>query len=107
MKSVLLATLGMALMLNTNAQVTYSLDQLQGAWWSDYTNPTADFMIQGNEVWLDYDAEFHPCEIKGDLLIFNLGEFIGDVESRIISLSGNTLVLESLDTQNKTTYTRE
>jgi len=31
-----------------SCSATYSLDQLQGAWWSDFKNPTADFAINGN-----------------------------------------------------------
>ena len=31
----------------------YELTELQGAWWSEPANPTADFSIQGDQVWLD------------------------------------------------------
>ena len=70
------------------------MDQLQGAWWSDADNPTADFFIDGNQVWLDYDSEFHPCSIEGNILIFDLGEELGLVKNRIIIIDGDRLILE-------------
>lgn len=84
----------------------FKIDQLQGAWWSDLKNPTADFAIQGNEVWLDYDSQYHPCKIENDILIFNLGEGIGNVKKKIISIKGDALVLEALDSKKRTKYIR-
>jgi hypothetical protein len=82
----------------------YELTQLQGAWWSDHTNSTADFSIDGEQVWLDYDSQYHPCRIEGDVLIFNLGD-LGYVRNRIISLVGNKLVLEHIETKQRRTLT--
>ena len=84
----------LAAVLPAHAGVEFTLEQLQGAWWSDMQNPTADFAINGNEVWLDADAKYHPCRIEGNILIFDLsgGEL---VRSRIVSLEGDQLVLET------------
>ncbi len=80
------------------------LGQLQGAWWSGPANPTADFSIEGNQVWLDFDSQYHPCRIEGDVLVFDLGD-LGLVKNRIISLKGDKLVLEHLETKQKRTLT--
>lgn len=82
----------------------YGLTELQGAWWSDPTNPTADFSIEGDQVWLDYDSQYHPCRVEGDVLIFDLGD-LGYVRNRIISLEGNKLVLEHIGTNQRRTLT--
>ncbi len=63
-------------------------------------------MIQGDEVWLDIDAAFHPCVIKGDLLIFLMNNEIGKIENKIISIYENKLILENKLTNNKTEYIR-
>ncbi len=89
------------------AQPMYTLDELQGAWWSDTNNPTADFAITNAEVWLDFDASYHPCSItSGDVLVFELGSENGTVEQKIISLDATTLVLESLVTGERVVYTQ-
>ena len=90
-----------------SAQPAYSLDRLQGAWWSSPDAPTADFYIQGEEVWLDYDAAFHPCGLVGDILIFHLPGDMGPVEQRILRLDGDELVLQHLMTLQETVYTRK
>ena len=82
----------------------YELTELQGAWWSDPANPTADFSIQGDQVWLDYDSQYHPCRIEGDVLVFDLGD-LGYVRNRIISLADNKLVLEHIETKRRRTLT--
>jgi hypothetical protein len=87
------------------AAMQFELKQLQGAWWSDPANPTADFSIAGNEVWLDYDSQYHPCRLEGDVLVFDLGD-LGFVKNRIISLKGDKLVLEHLETKQKRTLIR-
>ena len=53
-QSLLIAFLMLACVCR--AQPMYDLDELQGAWWSDTSNPTADFAITNAEVWLDFDA---------------------------------------------------
>ena len=78
----------------------FELKQLQGAWWSDSASPTADFSIAGDQVWLDYDSQYHPCKVEGDVLAFDLGD-LGLVKNRIISLKGNKLVLEHLETRQR------
>ena len=100
MKKLLLSSFFLLSLLScTNPR--YTLDQLQGAWWSDVDNPTADFFIDGDKVWLDYDSEFHPCRIEGDILIFDLGEEIGLVKNKIISFEGDHLVLTNQQNQKK------
>ena len=83
----------------------FRIEQLQGAWWSDFQNPTADFAIHGNEVWLDFDAGYHPCRIEGDMLIFELGG--GEtVKSKIVSLQDDQLVLETPEDGQRRTLRR-
>ena len=87
----------------------YSLSDLQGAWWSDHESPTADFAIQGDRIWLDHDSEYHPCRIAGrDTLVYELGPDMGTIKRRIVSLEGDTLVLEGIvhDGPTRTTYVR-
>ncbi|MFC2133670.1 hypothetical protein ACFLTH_03560 [Bacteroidota bacterium] len=90
----LLLTLISFIALSACTPSEFTLEKLQGAWWSDADNPTADFFIDGNQVWLDFDSEFHPCRIEGDILIFDLGEELGLVKNRIISIDGDRLILE-------------
>ena len=92
--------------LSLSAAPRFRIEQLQGAWWSDLTNPTADFGIRGEQVWLDSDSRFHSCKIEGDILIFELGPGIGPVKNRIISVKGNQMVLENLTTNEKRSLTR-
>ena len=80
--------------------------ELQGAWWSDSNNPTADFAIHGNQVWLDYDSQYHPCTVEGDVLVFDLGPGLGSVRNRIISLKDDKLVLKHMETEQERTLTR-
>ena len=83
----------------------FRIEQLQGAWWSDFQNPTADFSIRGNEVWLDSDAEYHACRIEGDILIFELSGS-DEARSRIVDLQGDRLVLETPDGGSRRALTR-
>lgn len=106
MKKIFLRIL-LLISLSSCTSQRFTLDQLQGAWWSDTDNPTADFFIDGNQVWLDYDSDFHPCRIEEDLLIFDLGEDLGLVKNRIIDLSGNRLVLENTIDKEKQTLIRK
>jgi hypothetical protein len=93
------------LLLSAYAVAELRIEQLQGAWWSDMQNPTADFAIHGDEVWLDSDAEHHPCRVEGDILIFELGG--GELaQNRIVSLQGDQLVLESPEGGQRRTLTR-
>lgn len=88
------------------AAAPYSLDQLQGAWWSDPNNTTADFAIDGDTVWLEFDSVYHPCKIQGDMLVFDLGPEHGKVENRIISVEGDRMVMESPATKERVVLTR-
>jgi hypothetical protein len=90
-----------------HAQEMYRLEDIQGAWWSDKTSPTADFAITGLEVWLDYDSAYHPCTITTDnVLVFDLGSD-GRVEHRIVRVDARTLVLENLESHEVQTYTKD
>jgi hypothetical protein len=82
----------------------FDLKQLQGAWWSDPGTTTADFAILEDKVWLDFDGEYHPCRIEGDILIFELPH--GSVRNRIVSIEGDRMVLEYLQTKERTVLTR-
>lgn len=102
----LLSIVAMLASLPLFAASKFKIEQLQGAWWSDLTNPTADFGIQGDQVWLDLDSGYHPCKIEGDVLVFELGPEIGSVRNRIVSIKGDQLVLENLDSKKKWSLTR-
>jgi len=81
----------------------FKLEQLQGAWWSDPGNITADFGIDGDQVWLD--SLYYPCRIEGDMLIFQLPDGV-TVVNRIISLEGDRLVIENQFKKEKIVLTR-
>ncbi len=91
--------------LPTLAAPKFELKQLQGAWWSDSSAPTAEFGIHGEQVWVDSDSEYHPCKIDGDILIF---QFDADrvVKNRIVSLKGDRMVLQDMTTKKKSVLTR-
>ena len=103
--SILILVLAL-LSLSTPAAPNFKIKQLQGAWWSNLRNPTADFGIHGDQVWLDSDSRYHPCRVENDILIFELGPELGSVKNRIISIKGATMVLENLATKQRTTFTR-
>jgi hypothetical protein len=93
----------------TSEKETYTLSQLQGAWWSDPESPTADFAIHGAEIWFDYDSKYHPCRIAGgDTLVYDLGPELGIIRQRIVSLEEDTLILEITfyGETTRTTYRR-
>ena len=89
-----------------SCSASYSLDQLQGAWWSDFKNPTADFAINGNSVWLDSDSRYHPCRIEGDRLVFELSGGQGAVVNKIVNVGNDTLLLEDAVTNARILYKR-
>ena len=89
------------------AEPTFILAQLEGAWWSDsdLSSPTAAFAVRGDQVWLDHSAQYHPCRIEDDVLVFQLN--YGEVRNRIISLNVDKLVLESLPEKDVWSLTRK
>ena len=98
------AILSATMLFNASAAAQFRMEQLQGAWWSDRQNPTADFAIHGNEVWLDSDAGYHPCRVEENILIFELGAEV--VWNRIVSLQGDQLVLEAPEGGQRRTLSR-
>jgi hypothetical protein len=91
---------------SVSCSAIYSLDQLQGAWWSNFKNPTADFAIAGNLVWLDSDSRYHPCRIEGDRLVFDLSGGQGLVVHKIVSIEDDALLLEHVLTNTRMLYRR-
>ena len=91
---------------SVSCSASYSLDQLQGAWWSNFKNPTADFAISDNRVWLDTDSQYHPWTIEGDRLVFDLRGGQGAVVHKIISIENDTLLLEDVVTNTRIFYKR-
>ncbi|HET7006449.1 MAG TPA: hypothetical protein VFK65_13185, partial [Candidatus Binatia bacterium] len=91
---------------SVSCSALYSLDQLQGAWWSNFNNPTADFAIKGNLVWLDTDSQYHPCRIEGDRLVFDLPGGQGAVIQKIVGVGNDTLLLEDVVTNTRILYRR-
>lgn len=75
----------------------FSIRQLQGAWWAQEPSPTAAFAIDGDSAWFDYDNNYHPVRVDGDILIFDHGPGLGLAKSRIVSLGNGRLVLQDLD----------
>ena len=102
-----LALLVLSFAIAAFAASAISIGQVQGAWWSDQRNPTADFAIHGDRVWLDADAQYHPCRIEGDILVFDLGAGQGEVRHRIVSLKGDEMVLEHMPSRQTVTLKRE
>lgn len=76
---------------------TFDIRQLQGAWWSQEPSPTVAFAIDGDEAWFDYDSNYHPVRVEGDVLIFDHGPEMGLAKSKIISVGNGRLVLQDLD----------
>jgi len=91
---------------SVSCSASYSLDQLQGAWWSNFKNPTADFAITGNLVWLDSDSQYHPCRIEEDRLVFDLSGGQGPVVHKIVSIEDDALLLEHALTNTRILYRR-
>jgi hypothetical protein len=91
---------------SVSCSASYSLDQLQGAWWSNFKNPTADFAISDNRVWLDTDSQYHPCTIEGDRLVFDLPQGQGAVIHKIVSIANDSLLLEDVVTNMRILYKR-
>ena len=89
-----------------SCSASYSLDHLQGAWWSNFNNPTADFAISGNRVWLDSDSQYHPCTVEGDRLVFDLRGDQVTVVHKIVSIENDTLLLEDVVTNVRIFYKR-
>ena len=84
----------------------YRMEQIQGSWWSDPDAPTADLAISGKQIWLDFDSAYHPAWIAGgDTLTYDLGEGMGTIRHRIVSLEGDVLVLERVRPGETTTTT--
>ena len=106
MKSALSIFAAVIAVTSVSCSTNYSLDQLQGAWWSNFNNPTADFAIKGNLVWLDSDSQYHPCRIEGDRLVFDLGGGQGPVVHKIVSIDDDTLLLEHMLTNTRILYKR-
>lgn len=85
------------------AAAPYTLEQLQGSWWSHPDNQMSDFGIHGNEVWID--SIYYPCRLEGDMLIFVLPD-VPEIKKKIISLEGDRLVVEDQYTKTTTVLNR-
>ena len=77
------------------------MSQLQGAWWAKEPSPTAAFAIQGNQVWFDYDSQYHPVKVENNILIFDHGPVLGVHKSKIISVGNGRLVLQDFVDSSK------
>lgn len=89
------------------AQVTptnaYSLDALQGGWWSDCNDPAVEFLIRGNEYSGDFDGSY-KITLTGDVLMFNDGLIYGhsvnvthkSLSFQILKVTDKQLVLRPL-----------
>jgi len=105
--SIRIACLAGLIVASACVQQGPDIGQLEGAWWSDPGSPTADFLIDGDQVWLDSFENTNPCRVEAGILVFDLtGEGAGLVRNRIISLEGDTLILENEDTHQMSKLTR-
>lgn len=102
-KMPILVCLLVMLFSSSFAAPSYTLEQLQGAWWSDPDAIHADFGILDNEVWLD--SIYYPCRLEGDILIFVLPDD-REVRNRIISLEGDQLIIEHVRSKERTVLNR-
>jgi hypothetical protein len=83
--------------------IVYSLDALQGAWWSDCDAPAAEFVISGDEYFGDFEGSYR-VKLTGDVLVFNDGFADGHsinvthlpLEFRILELTDERVVLSPL-----------
>jgi hypothetical protein len=79
----------------------YSLNQMQGAWWSSKDDPVAAFAINGNVLFGDWEGDFR-CEIKKDFFYVDYGKNSGLDQSgitkqKIIHLTKDNLTLQDTE----------
>lgn len=81
----------------------YSLDTLQGGWWSDCKDPAVEFFIRGDEYSGDFEGTY-KITITNDILMFNDGLIDGHSVSvthkalsfQILKVTDKQLVLRPL-----------
>jgi len=81
----------------------YSLDSVQGVWWSDCGAPAAEFLIVGDEYSGDF-AGSYKLKLTGDILVFKDGLIAGHsinvthepLSFRILTATDRQLVLRPL-----------
>ena len=81
----------------------YSLEDLQGAWWTDCEAPAAEFLVEGNMYSGDFEGSY-TVTLSDDVLTFGDGLTDGHstdvthapLQFRIIELSDENLRLHPL-----------
>ena len=81
----------------------FSLDAIQGGWWSDCNDPAVEFLIKGNKYSGDF-AGTHTLALDGDILVFTEGLVDGHsvnvthrpLSFRILTATDKELVLRPL-----------
>ena len=91
---------------NSYGHSEFTLEDIQGGWWSNCEDPAVEFFISENQYHGDfYDS--HPLTLNKNLLVFENGFVEGHSvnvsfkprEYKILSLSEESMVLES-NTEN-------
>jgi len=99
-----LLALSLVLAACASQQQSFSLQQLEGSWWSDSDSPTAAFAIHDGQIWLDSNSQFHALKLeRGSVLVYDPG--FGEIRRTIVECSRRRLVLED-ERGTKTTYIR-
>jgi len=81
-------------------QPKFTINDLNGTWWSNYKAPTADFEIDGDSIWLDNLANYHHCWVKDDTLYMDLRPELGLQKSKILFASKDSIILMNLVLKN-------
>ncbi len=71
----------------------YSLQDVQGAWWSSCDDPAADFVISGNSYTGDFEGTY-TCSVENNKLSVDFSPNGDVVQSIIIHADSNSLELQ-------------
>ena len=74
----------------------YSLDLLQGGWWSDCNDPAVEFRISGSQYSGDFEGSY-KVTLSGDVLVFNDGL----TDGHSIGVTHNPLSFQILNVTDK------
>ncbi len=98
-----LAVVAIQVCAQSNTKPSFSLDAIQGGWWSDCNDPAVEFLIRGNKYSGDFAGEY-TLTLNGDILVFTDGLIDGhsiDVTHKpllfqILTVTDKELVLRPL-----------
>jgi hypothetical protein len=102
--SALIVLLLLAISTSWSKDDAYTIEDVQGAWWSSCEEPAAEFSISGTEYGGDFLGT-HPVQVANGVLIFKQGLVEGDsvevsgtpLNFRILQADDDNLVLEAVN----------